>query len=281
MALGSNMLLDQVIWCLRNIGEQHCLGTCCSEIPPTRSRKPIENLGRTVTMLYTADLSFADSISALVPRILEDGYRLEILLSCADVQRRHPYHKFPSDDENEVYTLSSVTWWLATCLLSCVTAGPSNQPYERVHLVSRRWGARQAVRAEGEASLVWHHCRHSRMAWQYPRTRPPKRSKALSNEWIRIGIAVNGIAPGYIPSNRNEHGIDGRYGTRKEHPDANSCGKMLETRVLSKFPLCSLRGRPAGGVWVCGRVVAWSCVAQYKVGGRVGGVCGRWGKDET
>lgn len=53
----------------------------------------IEKLGRKA-IIYTADLSSAHSVSALVPRILEDGHKIEILLNCAGVQRRHPCHEF-------------------------------------------------------------------------------------------------------------------------------------------------------------------------------------------
>ena len=52
--------------------------------------------------IYEADLSSEESVAALVPAILHDGYRIDILLNCAGVQRRHPSHQFPSHDWNEV-----------------------------------------------------------------------------------------------------------------------------------------------------------------------------------
>ena len=48
-------------------------------------------------------------MAALVPTILNDGYRIDILLNCAGVQKRHQCHRFPTHDWNEVdgYALTS------------------------------------------------------------------------------------------------------------------------------------------------------------------------------
>lgn len=58
-------------------------------------------LGRQAT-IYTADLASQESVSALLPAILKDGRRIDALLNCAGIQRRHPSHQFPIDDWNEV-----------------------------------------------------------------------------------------------------------------------------------------------------------------------------------
>ena len=49
-----------------------------------------------------ADLSSQESVGSLVETILKDGYRIDILLNCAGIQRRHQSHTFPNDDWNEV-----------------------------------------------------------------------------------------------------------------------------------------------------------------------------------
>ena len=61
----------------------------------------IEKLGRKAG-IYEANLSSEESVAALVPSILHDGYRIDILLNCAGVQRRYPSHQFPSQEWNEV-----------------------------------------------------------------------------------------------------------------------------------------------------------------------------------
>ena len=62
--------------------------------------------------IYEADLSSEESVAALIPAILHDGHRIDILLNCAGVQNRHPCHRFPSHDWNEVDAdaLTSFYW---------------------------------------------------------------------------------------------------------------------------------------------------------------------------
>lgn len=67
----------------------------------TTTKERIEQLGREAT-IYTADLAVQDSVSALVPKVIQDGHDIDILLNCAGIQRRHPSHLFPQEDWNEV-----------------------------------------------------------------------------------------------------------------------------------------------------------------------------------
>jgi 2-deoxy-D-gluconate 3-dehydrogenase len=63
----------------------------------------IEALGRKA-LVYTADLADQDSVSALSKKILADGHDVDILVTCAGIQRRHPAHEFPMEDWDEVQT---------------------------------------------------------------------------------------------------------------------------------------------------------------------------------
>ena len=67
----------------------------------TDTKTAIEKLNRKAG-IYEADLSSKESVAALVPAILHDGYRIDILLNCAGAQRRHPSHQFPSHEWDEV-----------------------------------------------------------------------------------------------------------------------------------------------------------------------------------
>lgn len=71
------------------------------DITNETTKTAVEKLGRQV-YVYEADLGSSESVAALVPAILGDGHRIDILLNCAGVQRRHPAHQFPIDDWNEV-----------------------------------------------------------------------------------------------------------------------------------------------------------------------------------
>jgi 2-deoxy-D-gluconate 3-dehydrogenase len=67
----------------------------------TTTLKAIEALGRKAT-IYTADLSSQAEVAALTPAILKDGHKINILVNCAGIQRRHPSAEFPDNDWNEV-----------------------------------------------------------------------------------------------------------------------------------------------------------------------------------
>jgi 2-deoxy-D-gluconate 3-dehydrogenase len=53
-------------------------------------------------IIYTADLSSQAEVAALTPAILKDGHKINILVNCAGIQRRHPSAEFPDNDWNEV-----------------------------------------------------------------------------------------------------------------------------------------------------------------------------------
>lgn len=69
----------------------------------TATLEAIQKTGRKAR-IYTADLSSAEDVSRLIPKILADGYQIRILVNCAGIQRRHPCEKFPDSDFNEVRT---------------------------------------------------------------------------------------------------------------------------------------------------------------------------------
>jgi 2-deoxy-D-gluconate 3-dehydrogenase len=67
----------------------------------TTTLKAIEAIGRKA-VVYTADLASQEQVVALTPTILQDGHKINILVNCAGIQRRHPSSVFPDSDWNEV-----------------------------------------------------------------------------------------------------------------------------------------------------------------------------------
>jgi 2-deoxy-D-gluconate 3-dehydrogenase len=65
------------------------------------TKHKIEALGRKAHV-YTADLADQESVAALTPKILGDGHDVDILVTCAGIQRRHPAQVFPMNDWDEV-----------------------------------------------------------------------------------------------------------------------------------------------------------------------------------
>ncbi|MCJ1270142.1 hypothetical protein MMC22_010037 [Lobaria immixta] len=151
----------------------------------TATRTAIEKLGRRVSV-YTADLSSAESVSALVPSILHDGCKIDILLNCAGIQRRHPCHEFSSDDWNLVLQVN-----LGSVFTLCRDVG--------AHMLQQtpsRSGRRGSI--INVASLMSFQGGILIPAYTASKGGVAQLTKALSNEWAGKGIAVNAIAPGYV-----------------------------------------------------------------------------------
>lgn len=150
----------------------------------------ITALGRKAT-IYTADLASSSSVGALVPQILKDGHKIDVLLNCGGIQRRHPSHQFPDDDWNEVLQVN-----LSTVFTLCREVG--------AHMLSREpdaHGRRGSI--INVASLLSFQGGLTVPAYAASKGGVAQLTKALSNEWASKGICVNAIAPGYIATEMN------------------------------------------------------------------------------
>ncbi|MCJ1251131.1 hypothetical protein MMC30_008362 [Trapelia coarctata] len=157
----------------------------------TTTKNAIEALGRKAT-IYTADLSSQSSILNLTPKILGDMPRVDILLNCGGIQRRHPSHEFPDSDWSEVLQVN-----LTTVFTLCRDIGAhmlSNAPHE----LSGKRGSIINV-----ASLLSFQGGITVPAYAASKGGVAQLTKALSNEWAGKGINVNAIAPGYIATEMN------------------------------------------------------------------------------
>lgn len=67
----------------------------------TTTKSEIELLGRKAS-IYIADLASQEAVLRLTNTILDDKHDIDILVTCAGIQRRHPSHIFPDSDWNEV-----------------------------------------------------------------------------------------------------------------------------------------------------------------------------------
>ncbi|SLM37275.1 2-deoxy-d-gluconate 3-dehydrogenase [Lasallia pustulata] len=150
----------------------------------TATKEAIEALGRTAT-IYTADLSSQSSVSALIPTILRDGHRIDILVNCAGIQRRYPSHQFPDRDWNEVLQVN-LTSVFSLCrevgahkLGQAPLNGHRGSMINFASLLSFQGGLTVPAYAGSKGAVA-------------------QLTKALANEWAAQGINVNAIAPGYI-----------------------------------------------------------------------------------
>ncbi|KAI9820782.1 MAG: hypothetical protein M1827_005153 [Pycnora praestabilis] len=156
----------------------------------TQTKGQIEKIGRKAS-IYVADLSSQDSISALTPKVLRDGHRIDILLNCGGIQRRHPSYQFPDNDWNEVLQVN-----LTTVFTLCRDIG--------AHMLTHRpspTGHRGSI--INIASLLSFQGGLTVPAYAASKGGVAQLTKALSNEWSAKGIQVNAIAPGYIATEMN------------------------------------------------------------------------------
>ncbi|KAF2730480.1 NAD(P)-binding protein [Polyplosphaeria fusca] len=155
------------------------------------TKQQIEQLGRKA-QIYTADLSSAQSVGELVPKVLQDGHKIHILLNCGGIQRRHPAHKFPTNDWEEVLQVN-----LNAVFTLCRDVG-AHMLEQPASLALNRRGSIINV-----ASLLSFQGGFTVPAYAASKGGVAQLTKALSNEWTSKGITVNAIAPGYIATEMN------------------------------------------------------------------------------
>ncbi|EMR71123.1 hypothetical protein MGN70_012724 [Eutypa lata] len=155
------------------------------------TKQKIEALGRKA-FIYTADLLSQEAVAGLTKRILDDGHDVDILITCAGIQRRHPAHQFPMSDWDDVLQVN-----LKTCWTLCRDFG--------AYFLTRApdtTGRRGAI--INVASLVSFQGGLNVPAYAAAKGGIAQLTKALSNQWASDGINVNAIAPGYIATDMNE-----------------------------------------------------------------------------
>jgi 2-deoxy-D-gluconate 3-dehydrogenase len=157
----------------------------------TSTLKSIQALGRKA-QIYTADLSSAEDVSKLVPRILADGHQIRILVNCAGIQRRHPCEKFPDSDFNEVIQVN-----LNTVFALCRDVGAHILGLEPSPVTGRKGSI------VNFASLLTFQGGLTVPAYAASKGAVGQLTKSFANEWTSRGVTVNAIAPGYIDTDMN------------------------------------------------------------------------------
>lgn len=151
----------------------------------------VQALGRKCT-IATADLADQASVSRIIPDLVKAGHNMDILLSCAGIQKRHPAHQFPDDDWNNVLQVN-----LTTVFVMCRDFG--------AYLLSKPDPPPGISRGSiiNVASLLTYQGGITVPAYAASKGGIGQLTKALSNEWASKGINVNAIAPGYIDTEMN------------------------------------------------------------------------------
>lgn len=139
----------------------------------------------------TADLSDQASVRDIIPTLAKQGQSMDILLTCAGIQKRHAPQEFPDDDWNTVVQVN-----MTTVFTLCRDFG--------AYLLSKprpTHGSRGRI--INIASLLTFQGGINVPAYAASKGGVAQLTKALSNQWAGEGINVNAIAPGYIDTDMN------------------------------------------------------------------------------
>ena len=129
----------------------------------------------------SANLTDRESLRAGFARSLELlGGKIDILVNCAGIQRRHPSEEFPMEDWDAVLEVN-------------LTA-----PFELCQLAGREMLAQGHGKIINIASMLSFFGGHNVPAYASSKGGLAQLTKSLSNGWAARGINVNALAPGYL-----------------------------------------------------------------------------------
>ncbi|KAI0701064.1 NAD(P)-binding protein [Cytidiella melzeri] len=133
------------------------------------------------------DLADLTSVRTLFANALEvmDG-QIHVLVNCAGIQRRSPAVSFSEKDWDDVLDIN-----LKSCWLLCQAAGQHMVPLRRGKIINF-------------CSLLTYQGGLTVPAYAAAKGALGQLTKALSNEWSKENVQVNGIVPGYIATDMNE-----------------------------------------------------------------------------
>lgn len=149
-------------------------------------KNAIEQLGRRC-IIVPCDLTQLDEVKGAIPTVVSHFDKIDILVNNAGIQRRSPAVDFSESDWDDVTTVNLKAVWLL-----CQQAGKYMIPQGKGKIINI-------------ASLLSFQGGINVPAYAAAKGGVAQLTKALSNEWAKHGLNVNGIAPGYISTDMNEN----------------------------------------------------------------------------
>ena len=163
---------------------------CIIGSKPDSVEKAINELGGKIKGV-AANLAKREEVYEGFSNALEAlGGDIDILVNCHGIQRRHPSEKFPLSDWDEVINVN-----LNSVFILCQEAAKI--------MIPKKYGKIINI-----ASMVSWFGGMTVPAYTAAKGGVTQLTKALSNDWIKYGINVNAIAPGYMATKMNEALLD-------------------------------------------------------------------------
>ncbi|MDN8588154.1 2-dehydro-3-deoxy-D-gluconate 5-dehydrogenase KduD [Paenibacillus sp. 11B] len=176
----------------RGLGEAMSLGLAeagANIVVIARNENPeleetIKGLGRKYKMI-SMDLSDISKFEEVVESINEEFGSIDILINNAGVQKRHPSVEFPKEDWDFVLNVNTkAVFFLCQAVGKKMIEQGKGKIVNIASLLSFQGGLTVPAYAASKGAVM-----------QF--------TKSLSNEWARLGVNVNGIAPGYMATEMN------------------------------------------------------------------------------
>lgn len=148
--------------------------------------------------VITGDLTSAEEAEAVFHSAIEAlGGQMDILVNCAGAQYRAPALEFPLEKFDEVMNVN-----LRSVFVMCKCAG--------THMLERGYGKIINI-----ASMQSFFGIPNTPAYAASKGAVAQLTKALGNEWIRKGVNVNALAPGWIATKLTKSVVEDEARTRE------------------------------------------------------------------
>ncbi|KAI9804713.1 MAG: hypothetical protein M1825_001081 [Sarcosagium campestre] len=170
----------------------------------THTQSMVRALGREAR-IYTVDMISPRQIKNLVPKIVENRQEIDILVNCAGIQRRHaemaeiPPEKYQQMMRDNLHTLFLISSAAAAHMMS----RPEEEDYSRLDFRLEFGGSKRGT----IINVVSHLAFQGGVTLQTYKEASDgisKLTKHLSSQWIKRGVSVNAIAPGYAFTHMND-----------------------------------------------------------------------------
>lgn len=175
-------------------------------------------VGRTPAKLpatdaYLADVCDLDALRALVPRVLADHGRIDILVNSQGITTLKPAEDFTAADWDEVVGTD-----LKSVFFACTEVGR--------HMLARKSGAIINI-----ASLASYRGWPRSALYAISKSGVMSLTETLAAEWAGRGVRVNAIAPGFVMTDMNRDKMSAERKARAL--DRTPVGRFGETQDLA------------------------------------------------
>lgn len=154
--------------------------------PADKTKEMIENIGKKCLLIKTDLYNIHEAKSIIIESTMREFGRIDILINNAGIQRRNPAMIFTEKDWDDVLQVNlKAVFVLSQSVAQIMQNNGCGKIVNMASMLSFQGGLNVPAYAASKGGIA-------------------QLTKAFANEWAKLGINVNAIAPGYIDTNMNE-----------------------------------------------------------------------------